>query len=84
LNKWHRRPIETINSESFDLIARLTDAGIGYGIIPERAVELIGLKLKKHKDLPSFKDSICLVYRPEFGKKPYEKELIASVTKAVQ
>jgi DNA-binding transcriptional LysR family regulator len=83
LKKWKKSSFDLINSESFDLVIRLTEKNIGYGIIPERAVNLTGIKLYKHTDLPSFKDSICLVYRPEFGKRPYEKQLIDSITKAL-
>ena len=53
--------------------------GIGYGIIPGRAVQLSKPTLKKCTSLSSFDDEITLVYRPEFGKIPAEKLLIESL-----
>lgn len=83
LSKWKSAPKEIVNSESFDLITRLTSRGLGLGIIPERAIELTQIKLYKHRKFPHYKDSICLVYRPEFGKRSFERELILCVTKAL-
>lgn len=83
LKKWDKAPLEIINSESFELVTRLTEKGFGFGIIPERAVKLTKIKLFKHPDLPSDKDSICLLYRPEFGKRFFEKELINSTISAL-
>ncbi|MGZ3742306.1 MAG: hypothetical protein ACXWRA_00480 [Pseudobdellovibrionaceae bacterium] len=65
--------------EIFKLSFKFVERGIGYGIIPERAVLLLGAKLNKHADLPQYKDSICLVYRPEFGKNRFEKEVLAAL-----
>lgn len=79
LRKWKKMPVEIINSESFELISRLTERELGFGIIPERAVKLTRIELFKHKNLPFYRDSICLVYRPEFGKRPFEKKLISCV-----
>jgi len=73
LKKWTKKPKKIINTDSLELITRLVNEGIGFGIIPERAVLLSEFSLKKVNSLPTYKDNICLVYRPEFGKAPAEK-----------
>lgn len=67
LRKWRDKPTRIINTESLELICRLTNENLGFGIIPQRAVDLIGFDLKAYDALPSFNDQICLVHRPEFG-----------------
>lgn len=76
LRKWKKHPVDIIKIENLELITRLVESGLGYGIVPERAVKLIGHNLKKHTELPYFRDTISLVYRPEFGKNAFEKEII--------
>lgn len=83
LRKMRRHSLEMLETDSIELIVRLVDQQIGYGIIPERAVKLLGAKLKKQKDMPSFKDEICIVYRPEFGKNNYEQEIIDSLKQSI-
>ena len=65
-----------IATESLELIARMTEEGCGYGIIPERTVKLLGLNIIQVPDTPTFVDKFSVVYRPEFGKSKYEKTLI--------
>lgn len=79
LKKWKNRPQRTLETEGLELICRLTAQGIGYGIIPTRAVDLSGEKLVQVRTLPTYKDEIALVYRPEFGKTPAEKALVEAV-----
>ena len=73
LKKWKDKPQKIISTDSLELICRLVNEKIGLGILPERAVKLSGFNLKHCTSLPSYKDEICLVYRPEFGKVPAEK-----------
>lgn len=73
LKKWKDKPEKIISTDSLELICQLVDKKIGWGIIPERAVKLSGYPLKSQSALPSFKDEICLVFRPEFGKGLAEK-----------
>lgn len=61
LKKWTKKPQKIINTDSLELITRLVNEGIGYGIIPERAVLLSDFKLKKINSLPIYKDQICLL-----------------------
>ena len=82
LKKWKNKPRRVINTDSLELISRLTDEKIGYGIMPIRAVELYGHNLKSQPTLPSYKDEIAVVYRPEFGKIAAEKMTIAAIKKA--
>jgi DNA-binding transcriptional LysR family regulator len=83
LKRWKDKPNKVISTESLELICSLVNEGIGWGIIPGRAVSLSGFKLKPHEDLPSYKDEICLVYRPEFGKIPAEKLTLEALKKAI-
>jgi len=83
LRKWKEAPADIINTDSLELIVRLVANQVGYGIIPERAVHLFNADFKKHKDTPSFKDDICLVYRPEFGKNEFEQAVIESLKSAM-
>ena len=83
LKKWKDKPLKIISTDSLDLICRLTAEGIGYGIIPERAVKLSKFKLKRVTALPSYQDEFSLVYRPEFGKTPAEKLTIEALKKAI-
>lgn len=79
LKKWKNHPGEIIETDSFELTIKLVEKGIGYGIIPERAVNMTGTDLVKCKHLPSYDDVIGLIYRPEFGKNPFEKETVKAI-----
>lgn len=83
LKRWRNKPPKILSTDSLELICRLVSEDIGCGIIPERAVKLSGFDLKKLSNLASFKDEICLVYRPEFGKAPAEKMMIEALKKAI-
>lgn len=76
LKKWKNKPKKIITTDSLELISRLTMEKIGYGIIPERAVQLYAPQLVEQKSLPQYKDEFSLVFRPEFGKIPAEKLVI--------
>lgn len=73
LRRWTKKPKRIIHTDSLELITRFVDEGLGLGIIPERAVFLSEFKLKKMPSLPTYKDHIGLVHRPEFGGIPAEK-----------
>jgi len=73
LKKWKKSPARMISTSHLDLIARLVFEGVGWGILPERVVELSGIKIFPISHLPSFEDELCLVHRPEFGKLEFEK-----------
>lgn len=83
LKKWKNKPQKIISTNSLELICRLVAEGVGYGIIPERAVYLSKINLKPLKKLPSYKDEICLVYRPEFGKSSFEQITITALKQAI-
>ena len=80
LKRWKGRPQKIMATNDFNLINRLVSEDIGFGILPTRAVELSGKKLSKMESLPSFKDEIFLVYRPEFGKLGFERITIQALT----
>jgi len=82
LSNWKNKPNRLISSESLELICRLVNMDVGLGIIPGRAVELSGLKLHHQKQLPVFRDQICLIHRPEFGKNVPESLIIEAIRKS--
>ncbi|MEZ4742830.1 MAG: LysR family transcriptional regulator [Bdellovibrionota bacterium] len=82
LRKWKNSPRDIVESDNLELVTRLTEAGLGYGIIPERAVKLLKARLKKEDELPSYTDAVCIIYRPEFGKLDFENRLIQAIKKA--
>ena len=73
LKKWKDKPQKIITTDSLELICRLVAEKMGLGILPERAVKISGFPLIHQSTLPTYKDEICLVFRPEFGKIPAEK-----------
>lgn len=83
LKKWKNKPKKLISTDSLELICRLTNEKIGYGIIPERAVLLSKMKLQQLSKLPTYSDQISLIYRPEFGKTQAEKFVIEALKKAL-
>jgi DNA-binding transcriptional LysR family regulator len=77
LRKWKNHPANLIDSDSLELLCRLTAQGLGYGILPARAVGLLGANnLQRLVTLPSYGDEICLVHRTEFGRGQLDKEII--------
>lgn len=82
IKKWKNHPRKTIETESLELICRLAGKGLGYGIIPTKAVELSGERLQPVKSLPTYKDEIALVHRPEFGRSKAERLLIEAIRSA--
>jgi DNA-binding transcriptional LysR family regulator len=79
LRGWKKRPTQILPSNSLELIARLTNAGVGYGIIPTRTVKMLKLRLNKVVEAPEQQDEIAIIYRPEFGKTEQEKRIIESI-----
>ncbi len=84
LKHWEEKPKKVMTVQNFGLISRIVNAGIGYGIIPERAVRLSGMKLHAYEDLPVHNDSICIIHRPEFGKNTPEKLVIKALKQSVR
>lgn len=85
LRKWKEKPTNLVDTDSLELIARFVNDGLGYGIIPERMVNLLGLKsCKKLVKAPTFHDVISLVYRPEFGKQIVEKRIVENLKLSVE
>lgn len=83
LKKWKYAPQDIITSSSLELVARITDAGLGYGILPERLVKLMNLKLNMVASTPTYTDEFYLIYRPEFGKVKYQQEIIHAFKESV-
>ncbi len=83
LKKWKNKPHKMINTDSLELICRLTQEGLGYGIIPTKAVQLVSNNLQMLTHLPTYKDEISLIYRPEFGRNPAEKLVIKALKQSL-
>lgn len=83
LRKWKNSPSNLISTASLELIARLAEQGLGYGIIPERAVRLVGAKLRRVTTAPTCRDELSLVHRPEFGKLPCERAVLKALAGAL-
>jgi DNA-binding transcriptional LysR family regulator len=79
LRKWKDQPVTKINTDSLELIARLAGAGLGYGVLPARAVQLLRIGLKPVDTSPVFQDSIGILHRPEFGKSNVERQVIQAL-----
>lgn len=72
-----------IESPSLEVIADLTLAGAGVGLLPRRVALKQGkgrLKLLD-KNLPSFRDHICLIYRADSQKTKASKAIIEAISK---
>jgi DNA-binding transcriptional LysR family regulator len=84
LKKWKQKPRKLISTTSLELVCRLAGAGLGYGIIPQRAVEVMGSALTSIATLPVYKDEICLVHRPELGRLHAERLVIDAIQRSFQ
>jgi DNA-binding transcriptional LysR family regulator len=83
LKHWENKPHKLLSVQNFGLICRIVNKGVGYGIITQRAVLLSGLNLYAQKKLPVHNDSICIIYRPEFGKNAAERLVIDALKQSV-
>jgi len=79
LRKWKFQPHVKVDTSSLELIVRLTEAGLGYGILPERAVRLVNSDLKRVDATPTYQDLISIMFRPEFGKSKIERAVIEAL-----
>jgi DNA-binding transcriptional LysR family regulator len=70
-----------IESSSLEVIARLTDAGCGVGVLPARVVRALASdSVVRHPgSWPVFKDRVCLVYRAGLQRSRAAKAIIDSV-----
>lgn len=87
LRKWRNQPPVVVHTESLELILQLAETGLGFGILPERAVRLHesrhgSFDLRRVENTPVFQDTISLLYRPEFGKSSLEREVVQALTQA--
>ena len=70
-----------ICTENLEVAANLTALGLGYGVLPTRVATQYN-KLEPLKGAPSFKDIICLVYRPEKHNNKVSQEIIQILKKS--
>lgn len=74
-----------IQSSDLELIAALTASGAGVGILPKRVATRLGSQRLKPwaKNLPVFKDKICLVYRADAQKTRGSQMVIEAIRQAL-
>jgi len=75
-----------IQSSSLEVIADLTAAGVGIGILPKRvATRHLSKRLKPvNEQLPIFKDKICLVYRADLQKTAGSQTIMDAIKRSVK
>lgn len=70
-----------IRSSNLEVVASLLDTGMGHAILPERVARQSGITIEEaHSDILPFKDTLSLVYRPNFRKTAIGKAFIAAVS----
>lgn len=84
LKKWKHIPNDILHESNLELIARMTNAGNGYGIFPERLVHLLNLDVEVVENSLSYKDEFYIVYRPEFGKNKFERMVIKNMLEIIK
>lgn len=85
LRKWKDKPSSLIDSDNLELITRFVNEGLGFGIVPARAISLLNAKnCERVPRTPAYQDTISLVHRPEFGRHPVEKAIIESLKRSVK
>ncbi len=67
-----------LSSSNLEVAAKLTSMGLGYGILPTRVASQYE-HLNRLKDAPTFRDEICLVYRPEKHNNSVSKKIIQAI-----
>lgn len=73
----------TVSTSSLEVVAQLTASGAGVGILPER----VARHVKSHKlkplgpGLPTYKDRICLVYRPDLQRSEAARRFAKTIEK---
>ncbi len=67
-----------VQSNSLELIADLTAAGAGIGILPTRVARPRQLCLLD-SSLPTYRDRICLVYRADYQRSQGSKAIISTI-----
>ena len=71
-----------VQSSSLEVVADLTAAGAGIGILPARVAKLRKLRLLD-KTLPTYKDRICLIYRVDYQRNKGSKTIIEAIRNAI-
>ena len=75
----------TLSSSNLEVIAGLTAAAAGVGLLPARvATRVRALGLKKLESAgPVFHDRICLIYRPDVQKTRAAKAIAEAIARAL-
>ena len=73
-----KNPLKPILATSqLEIVTSLTLAGAGIGILPQRVALAMGRKgLRKIPELPTYRDELCLIYRPERRERPAVRALL--------
>jgi DNA-binding transcriptional LysR family regulator len=80
LRKKNIRYPRLVRSSNLEVLASLLETGMGHVILPERVARQVGVAFEEaHPEIPPFKDTLSLVYRPNFRKNALGKAFIAAV-----
>jgi DNA-binding transcriptional LysR family regulator len=71
-----------IETRSLEVVAELTAAGAGVGILPTRVANRAREPLRRIQELPIFRDEICLIFRSETKSIAAIKYLTAHIKKS--
>ncbi len=63
-------PVRRLACGDLELVKSLTAGGLGVGILPRRVAGYgqRGRLMRLHAEMPSFPDTICLIYRPDLHR----------------
>lgn len=79
-----RKPsLKILATSQLEVVASLTQAGVGVGLLPRRVALSGGRRLKWLSDLPVFHDELCLIYRPERRARAGVKAVIDFIPQAM-
>lgn len=77
----------TIHAPSLEVVAELTRAGAGIGVLPTRVAQRTPNLKKASADgrtIPTFNDEVCCVYRPDFQRSVAAKVILDRIRTAVR
>lgn len=77
LRRWSKRlPYQIVHSTSLEFVVEMVKSGTGLGILPDKSLGHKPAHLSKMDKTPVYRDLIHLMYRPEFGRTPYERAFL--------
>lgn len=74
-----------LTSQNLEVVAKLTESGVGIGILPTRVAKSAAASklMSLSSELGSFKDKICLVYRADTPKTAAHKAIVDIISSSL-